>query len=83
MFPDLSDSLSALSGTAFVTAITYFAAKLTHARWPKIAAKVTSQTCNDVRITNTAVSVWRASGRGNELPIFEFSIYTVWKKRKK
>jgi hypothetical protein len=83
MFPDLADSLSALSGTAFVTALTYFAAKLTHSRWPKIAAKITTQTYNGVRITDTAVSFWRASGRGDEPPIFEFSIYTVWKKRKK
>jgi hypothetical protein len=83
MFPDLPDSLSALSKTALVAAMTYFAARLTYSGWPKIAVKITNQTYNGVQVTDTAVSVWRASGHGNELPMFEFSIYIVWKKRKK
>jgi hypothetical protein len=83
MFPDLSDTLSAISGTALVTALTYVAAKLAYPGWPTIAAKISTQTFNGVQVTDSAVSVWRASRRNDELPIFEFSIYIVWKRRKK
>jgi hypothetical protein len=83
MFSDLSDTLSALSGTALVTAITYVAAKLTYPGWPQIAAKISTQTFNGVQVTDSAISVWSAKRRADELPIFEFSIYIVWKKRKK
>jgi hypothetical protein len=75
MFSELSDPLVVISA-ALVTALTYPA-------WPKISVKLERQTCNGIQVTDIAVTVSRGSDRSNSKPSFEFSIYMVWKKRKK
>jgi hypothetical protein len=75
MFSELTDPLVVLSA-ALVTALTYPA-------WPKISIKIERQTCNGVRVTDIAVIVTRGSDRSNSRPSLEFSVYMIWKKRKK
>jgi hypothetical protein len=75
MFSELTDPLVVVSA-ALVTALTYPA-------WPKISVKIERQVCNGVRVMDIAVIVARGSDRNSSKPSFEFSVYVVWKKRKK
>lgn len=67
---DLSDSILALCGTAFISTLTY-------RLWPKFALKIVRQSCRGIQITDIAISVWRGNKSASE-----FSVYIVWKKRK-
>jgi hypothetical protein len=75
MLFDLYGGTLAVVGTILATAVTYPA-------WPRMTIRIERNACNDVWVTDIAVTFWPRSSRRSKIPRFEFSIYIVWKSRK-
>jgi hypothetical protein len=88
MFSDLSSRFSTLRGAGIVSRLSRMhrpKAGWSRISWPKIKIAKTRQTCQDIEITDVALSFsgWelRQVSADTDRPKFEGTVYFVWKRK--